>query len=39
MEATRPMRRLIQGEVGSGKTIVAEYGALKAVESGGARWP
>lgn len=35
MEATRPMRRLIQGEVGSGKTIVAEYGALKAVESGG----
>jgi len=29
------MRRLIQGEVGSGKTIVAEYGAVKAAASGG----
>lgn len=35
LESPLAMRRLIQGEVGSGKTIVAEYGAVKAVENGG----
>ena len=29
-----PMRRLLQGEVGSGKTVVALYALLRAVESG-----
>ncbi len=30
-----PMRRLLHGDVGSGKTIVAAYCMLRAVESGG----
>lgn len=31
----RPMRRLLQGDVGSGKTMVATYCLLRAVEAGG----
>ena len=30
----RPMQRLLMGEVGSGKTVVAVYAMLRAVESG-----
>jgi ATP-dependent DNA helicase RecG len=31
---TRPMQRLLQGDVGSGKTVVALYALLRAVEGG-----
>jgi ATP-dependent DNA helicase RecG len=31
---TKPMQRLLQGDVGSGKTVVALYALLRAVESG-----
>ena len=31
----RPMQRLLMGEVGSGKTVVALYAMLRAIESGG----
>jgi ATP-dependent DNA helicase RecG len=34
MEAPRPMHRLLQGDVGSGKTLVALLSALLALESG-----
>ena len=30
----RPMQRLLMGEVGSGKTVIAVYAMLRAVESG-----
>jgi ATP-dependent DNA helicase RecG len=32
--AARPMQRLLMGEVGSGKTVIALYAMLRAVESG-----
>src|SRR5262249_59740948 len=34
LETERPMQRLLQGDVGSGKTVVALYALLRAVESG-----
>ena len=34
LAAVRPMQRLLQGDVGSGKTVVALYALLRAVEKG-----
>jgi ATP-dependent DNA helicase RecG len=34
LAGSRPMQRLLQGDVGSGKTVVALYALLRAVEKG-----
>ena len=34
MESPSPMRRLLQGDVGSGKTVIAWLAALRAIENG-----
>jgi len=34
MESPRPMQRLVQGDVGSGKTIVAWFAAVRVIENG-----
>ena len=34
MQRAHPMQRLVQGDVGSGKTVVAAFAALQAVEAG-----
>ncbi len=34
MESPSPMRRLLQGDVGSGKTVIAWLAALRAMENG-----
>jgi ATP-dependent DNA helicase RecG len=34
LDRERPMERLLQGDVGSGKTVVALYALLRAVEAG-----
>ena len=34
LKRTMPMQRLLQGDVGSGKTVVAALAALQAIESG-----
>ncbi len=34
LESSRPMQRLLMGEVGSGKTVVALYAMLRALEGG-----